>query len=233
MLEHLLEQYGYWFVYFGTLVEADATVVTATFLAHRGYLRIPFVLAVAGLSTITVSHVWFWLARKRGRAMLERMTGRHKRYARVRGWVETNGYVLVFFSRFLWGLRLAIPAACGATGMKASRFAMIDAAGAVLWAGIIGTVGYAIAQAISRVWDNIRKHEDVIALGLLAVVSLIAMWRGWGAKGELKTLRKPGNLGIEAVSHVARGAGRRGRILGLHLTAYPSPSDAASPGEAG
>ena len=92
--------------------------------------------------------------------------------------------------------------------MKAGRFAIIDAAGAVLWAGIIGTAGYALAQAISRAWGNIRKHEDVIALGLLAVVSLIAMWRGRGAKGELKTLRSPGKLGIEAVSHVARGAGR-------------------------
>jgi membrane protein DedA with SNARE-associated domain len=232
MLEHLLQQYGYWFVYFGTLVEADATVITATFLARRGYLQIPLVLTVAGASTITVSQIWFWLARKRGQTLLERMSARHKRYARVRRWVETNGYVLVFFSRFLWGLRLAIPAACGATGMKAGRFAIIDAAGAVLWAGIVGTVGYAIAHAISRAWGNIRKHEDAIALGLLAVVSLIAMWRGRGAKGELKTLRTPGKLGIEAVSHVARGAGRPGRILRLHLTTYPPPSEASPPPEA-
>src|SRR4051812_84591 len=141
MLEHLVQQHGYIFVYLGTLLEADATVIAATFLAHRGYLKIPMVLLIAGLATITVSHVWYWLARKRGQKMLAKMTARHKRYARLKDWVCNNGYLLVFFCRFMWGLRLAIPAACGATGMRASIFAVVDFAGAVFWVGVIGTAG--------------------------------------------------------------------------------------------
>jgi len=223
MLEHLLQQHGYIFVYIGTILEADATVIAATFLAHRGYMRMAGVLIIAALASVTVSHIWFWLARRRGQSMLERMTSRHKRYGRLRDWVCRNGYVLVFCCRFMWGLRLAIPAACGATGMHAGRFALVDAAGAAVWIMIVGTAGYAIAHAIASMWANIRRYEDVIALTLLGIVSLVMMWRGRDAEREIKVLRKPEKIGVEAVSHIVRGrAGHR--IIGLRLNELPPVS---------
>lgn len=189
MLERLLQQYGYWMVYFGTLFEPDATLVAALFFAHRGYLQTPVVFGIAWLATVTMSEAWFWVARRQGQAMLDRMTERHPRYARVRRWVEANGYVLVFFSRFIWGLRMAIAAASGATGMKASRFVAIDCAGATLWVAVIGTVGYAIAHALGQLWRGVRKHDDAIALTVVGVIGLVALWHGWARRRADKAVR--------------------------------------------
>lgn len=203
MIESLLRQYGYLFVYVGTLFEPDATLVAATFLAHRGYFQPPFVLLVACLATISMSQFWFWLARKRGQAMLDRMSASNPRLARVRGWVERNGLILVFFSRFLWGLRLAIASANGAIGVSPVRFALVDTAGAILWTAIIGTIGYSIAQALGRFYKNIREHEIIYALLLLLAISLFALWRQQEARQEIGALKHPETLGVDAVSHVA------------------------------
>jgi membrane protein DedA with SNARE-associated domain len=205
MLEHLLRQYGYLVVYFGTLFEPDATLISATFLAHRGYLHIGLVWFVATVSTVSMSQFWFWLGRNKGRDLIDKMSEKNRRYARIRRWISRRGDVLVFFARFLWGLRLAITSACGASGFSPLRFAAIDMAGAILWTALIGTVGFAIAQAIGRAFRHLRRYEDVIALGLLGAVALVAMWRRSEATEEIKTLAiHPEEIGVEALAHVER-----------------------------
>lgn len=177
MLEALLRQYGYLVVYLGTLIEPDATLVAASVLAHRGYFRIEFVWIIAALATITMSEFWFWLARSRGREMVDRLSQSSPRYAKVRGWVERNGDVLVFFSRFLWGFRLAIASACGASGVRPLRFVAVDTAGAIFWTAIVGTVGYAIANAVGQAIQQLWKYADAIALAIVGTVAVIAFVR--------------------------------------------------------
>ncbi|MDZ4798360.1 MAG: DedA family protein [Bryobacteraceae bacterium] len=208
MIEQLLRQYGYLFVYVGTLFEPDATLVASIFLAHRGYFQIGFVWFFATLATISMSQFWFWLARQRGRAMLDRMTASSPRYARVRGWVERNGNVLVFFSRFLWGLRLAIAASCGATGVSPVRFLIVDTAGALFWTAVVGTVGFAIAQAMGRAIHYLRPYEDAIALGIVGVLALFAFSRRLEGRREVRDVLRPGQLGLDAIDHVGRKVAR-------------------------
>jgi membrane protein DedA with SNARE-associated domain len=204
VIENLLREYGYFFVYFGTLFEPDATLVASTFLAHRGYFQIGFVWFIATLSTISMSQFWFWLARRKGRELLDRMTASSPRYAKVRGWVERNGDVLVFASRFLWGLRLAIASSCGATGVRPIRFFVVDTAGAVVWTGVVGTVGFAIAQAMGRAIHYLRPYEDAIALGIVGALALFAFWRRREAHVEVRDVLHPDQLGLHAVDHVGR-----------------------------
>ena len=40
MWEELIRQYGYWMVFGGTVLQGDATIIAAGFLAHRGYLNL-------------------------------------------------------------------------------------------------------------------------------------------------------------------------------------------------
>lgn len=217
MLERLLEQYGYWIVCLGSLLEADATLIASTFLAHRGYLDFTLVVVICAAGTVCVSQAWFWLARKQGRDTLDRMIEKHRRYERLRRWVTSNGFTFVFFCRFLWGLRLAIPAACGATGMNPRLFFLADVAGAALWAAVIGTAGYAISRFLVRLWHDIRPYEDVIVLSLVGVVSLVVFWRGRDARREIAALSKAETLGFAAVSHIGRQARHGHSILGLHI----------------
>jgi membrane protein DedA with SNARE-associated domain len=208
VIEQLLRDFGYLFVYAGTLFEPDATLVAASFLAHKGYFHIGLVWLVATLSTISMSQFWFWLARRKGRDLLDKMTESSPRYAKVRGWVERNGDVLIFFSRFLWGLRLAIAASCGATGVRPIRFFAVDTAGAVVWTAIIGTVGFAIAKAIGRFLHYLRPYEDGIAVAVVGAIALVALWRQREAKQEIRDVLHPGQLGLDAVDHVARRVAR-------------------------
>jgi membrane protein DedA with SNARE-associated domain len=177
MLLDLLLRYGYGMVFVAAAVEGDATLLTATFLAHRGYLQLDWVIAVAATATVAVNQVYFWLARTYGQDRSATLC-EHPAYGRVFGWVTRYGWQLVIASRFIYGFRIAIPMVCGAIGLQPVRFLVGDIIGSALWATTVGLAGYAIGQALEYVIDDVRRHEWWIAIGLLVVGLAILAWRG-------------------------------------------------------
>ena len=132
-METLLLRYGYALVFLGVAVEGEAVLLTAAVLASRGFFRLPVVVAVALAANSLADQVYFQLARLRGRSWLERRFGQHPRYHKLLSLVSRRGGLLLLVSRFAYGLRIAIPAACGALGMGVVAFTLLDLlAGAAL-----------------------------------------------------------------------------------------------------
>lgn len=177
MLAAVLLRYGYALVFVAAAVEGDATLVTATFLAHRGYLQLDIVIVVAALATITINQVYFWLARTYGHARLAAHRENHT-IQWVLDRIARHGTLLVLFSRFVYGFRIAIPAACGATGMSPVTFTIGDVIGSIVWSVVVGLAGFAIGQLLDRLLDDLRRYEWPIAAVLFCGVVLALAWRG-------------------------------------------------------
>jgi membrane protein DedA with SNARE-associated domain len=182
MLQAAILRYGYVMLFFGAAIEGDASLLTAAFLAHRRYFSTPAVILTAGMATFLVNQVYFWAARSRGRDTLKRIAA-----ARRSAWLvdalNKHRNLLVFVSRFLYGFRIAIPAACGASDMPARTFTLIDLVGAALWSVLVGLGGYQIGRMTQPILGDLRRHEWLIAGALLiAALALVAVlgrdWRG-------------------------------------------------------
>lgn len=177
-IETELLHYGYLFIFAGAIVEGDATLLTAAFLAHRGYFRLSLVLAVAALSTLLANQVYYALARRSGMKWLtERQNGRLERILR---WSQSHGILLLVASRFMTGFRTIIPVVCGATGMPPLRFTLWNSVGAVIWAGAFGSAGYLGGHALSLMISHIRRHEITIATFIAVGVGGFILWRTHG-----------------------------------------------------
>ena len=84
----------------------------------------------------------------------------------------------MFFSRFVYGFRIAIPAACGATGMSPLRFTIGDVAGSIVWSVTVGLAGFAIGQLLEQWVEDLRRYEWWIALALFCGVLAALAWHG-------------------------------------------------------
>jgi membrane protein DedA with SNARE-associated domain len=171
----LFVRYGYAMVVVGTLVEADPTLLAATFLAHRGYFNLRTIVLLAVLSTIVANQAFFWTGRRSRHRLLSGK--RRQLVGRVTNWIERLGMPVVIVSRFLYGCRIAIPVACGTSGMPAWRFAAADATGAVLWAGVVGLAGQAIGHLLEVLIEDLRRHEVTVAFVILAAGTFALWWR--------------------------------------------------------
>ncbi len=174
-MESLLFKYGYALLFLGVALEGEAALLAAAVLSSRGFFPLPVVIAVAVAANSLADQAYFHLARLRGRAWLDRRFGEHPRYQRLVALMARRGGLLLVASRFAYGLRIAIPAACGALGMGALTFTLLDLVAGLAWALPVAALGYTAGGALDPVLDGLRRYEQ--GLALLAVAA-VAAWLG-------------------------------------------------------
>lgn len=190
-METELLRYGYLFILLGTVVEGDATLLTAAFLAHRGYFRLSLVMAAAGLSTFAASQAYYLTARSAGISWLEHVRRRGPRFEKIVHWATEHGGPMMLASRFLVGFRTLVPIVCGATGMQPARFALWNFAGAAAWTAIFASAGYFGGHILETLIADVRKHEKAIAAVIAVTVAGFILWRTHGRElADAWTIRR-------------------------------------------
>jgi membrane protein DedA with SNARE-associated domain len=173
MLGTLIETHGYWVLVLGCLLEGETVLVLAGFAAHRGYLDPWAVWGLASLAGFAGDECYFWLGRRHGGWMLARWPSVAKQAHRVRGALERYPATLILGVRFAYGLRVAGPVLIGTTALPAWRFALLNAIGAMLWAGLLAGLGWVFGSAAEVALGHIRHIEGWLLLGLLAAGLLL------------------------------------------------------------
>ena len=111
----------------------------------------------------------FWFYLLRGRI---HWIDRYPRLARhrdtVSARVHTHETPMVLMSRFLPGLRVAIPVACAYAGTRPLKFTLLNLASAVVWAGAIMVVVAVGSQALA--WLGLSKWWGPFVPAILVIV---------------------------------------------------------------
>lgn len=175
MIETELLRYGYLFILVGSLLQPDATLLTAAFLSHRGYFRLSLVLLITVVGTVIASQIYFAIARRSGMKWLEKKAS--PKIEKIVAWSRSHGALLLLSSHFMSGFRTVIPVICGATGMPPMRFAFWNAIGVIVWTAVFGFTGYLGGHAFTLLLDDIRLHEKTIAACLAVLVAGAIIWR--------------------------------------------------------
>lgn len=171
----LIETHGYWLLALGCLLEGETVLLLAGFAAHRGYLDPLAVLAVASAAGFMGDQFYFWLGRRHGAAVLARWPALQQRADRVHRLIDRHHGAMIVAMRFAYGLRIAGPVLIGTSTLPAWRFAAFNALGAVLWASLVGAVGWVFGQAVEAVFSEVRYVEGWLLLGL-AGAGAAAWW---------------------------------------------------------
>lgn len=173
-LADLLREYGYYAVFLGTFLEGETVLVMAGFAAHGGYLQLPWVIAVAVAGGTLGDQLYFYLGRRYGHRMLVRMPRLRRRVARVKVLLRRYHLPLILSIRFMYGLRTVGPFAFGVSRLGRVRFFVLNLAGALLWAPLVGGAGYLFGSVLELFLADLRRYE-VALLALMAGVGAV-LW---------------------------------------------------------
>src|SRR5205814_2184505 len=97
--------------------------------------------------------------------------GARAKYAKWIDQTSRRGIWLLLASRWTFGLRIVIPAACGAVGMRPSVFTAVDFVAVMIWACALGLAGYYSGAAVEK---HLKDIQHVGGWVLLAVVLSVA-----------------------------------------------------------
>ena len=168
-LEAIITQFGYPALVLGLLFEGETVLVLGAFMAHRGYLDLPLVIAIGFLTTFASDQFFFWLGRTKGKQFLESRPAWKPNVERARHLLHRNTTLLFLGFRFMYGLRTIMPFVFGLSKFDPRQFAILNLIGAFLWALIFGIAGFAFGQVLEIILVDVDKYELWIALGIIFI----------------------------------------------------------------
>lgn len=171
-MEDLLARFGYPALFLGTLVEGETFMLLAGYLAHQGYLRLLTVVVVAASGAFAGDMAYFLLGRHYGRRLLDRSAHARRLVPWLESWMHRYQILWIFGMRYLYGIRWLGAALAGSTRMSLLRFAALSLPACLLWAAVVGGVGYGTAEALETLLGDLRRYEWLIA-ALVAVAGVL------------------------------------------------------------
>ena len=178
-MEEFLRQYGPIGIFLGAGFEGQTALIVGGILARQQILQLWLVLVCATAGSGLVDHLLFVAGRRfRTHRWVVRAT-QQVAFARALTFIEKypTSYILAF--RFIFGLRVASPIAIGVSQVPTWRFAVLNIAGAVIWATAFTLAGFVFGEAIHNLlgkghhagrWTLITAGALVMAVGIIWTV---------------------------------------------------------------
>ena len=178
----LLARYGYLAVLAGTMLEGETVVLVAGFLAHQGYLSVPWIIVFAVAGSSISDQGLFFLSRFKGAKFVTRFPKSGSKVKAMAARVSRRPVALTAFAllfRFFYGLRNIAPLFLGMSPIPTLHFVLLNALGAVIWAVCFSLGGYFFAAALSAALGTLARYEVIIVIGLLICGGAFALYRRW------------------------------------------------------
>lgn len=180
--------YGYWAVFlvllacgFGLPIPEDITLVSGGVISGLGYTNVHWMLVVSMIGVLLGDSIMYWLGRIYGEKILKfpliRSIVTPERLVAVQQRFEKNGNMLLFFARFLPGLRAPIYMVSGITQrVSYTKFIAIDFFAAIISVPIWVYLGDFGAKNLEWLHAQIQKGQMAIWI-VLVVVGLFVFWK--------------------------------------------------------
>ncbi|MGZ0150577.1 DedA family protein [Kribbella sp. WER1] len=157
----------------GVPLPGETTLIAAALLASQHHLKIEYVILAAALGAIVGDSIGYFIGRKAGRGLFERLGRRfhhfsEERIVKAEKYFHKYGVWTVFFGRFVALLRIFAGPMAGMLRMHYPRFLAANAAGGIAWATTIGVVAY-------KIGDNADKIFGRVSVGALIAIAVVAV----------------------------------------------------------
>jgi len=184
-LTGLIDTWGYAavavVVVFGNMglpMPEETVLLVAGYLVWVGRLRWAPLLAVGIISAVIGDNLGYWVGRRYGRVVLDRLERRlgPGRLARAERFVARYGAFAVFVARFIAGLRVLAGPLAGAMELPFGRFFLANLCGALLFVPYAVGIGYAIAYGLGPHVERLHRLFGGIGHVVLIIVGLLIAW---------------------------------------------------------
>lgn len=165
-MEELIRDWGYIALFAYSFGGGFVGLVFAGILSYTGDLNIYISILVAGVSNFLGDQFLFFLARKNKSYAKDMMKKYGRKIALAHLMMRKYGSFVIFFQKYVYGIKTLIPLAMGLTKYSGIKFSIFNIFATALWAVVVGYASYAAGEIILSSVDEFKY----IGLGIVAVI---------------------------------------------------------------
>lgn len=176
-LTALIASYGYYALFAGTFLEGETVLIAAGFAARLGILDLPWVIAIAFVASTLGDQLAFLLGRWHGERLMQRFPVLRRKAPIIQALLDRYHVPLILGVRFFYGMRIAGPFVIGMSRVPFPLFALLNMAGALIWAVVVASAGYYFGMVLEVWLGNLKQVEEAALAIILAAGAGIWLWR--------------------------------------------------------
>lgn len=172
-MEELIREYGYWIVFFGSLIEGESVILAASAAAYHGYLSLSKVILVAFVGTLCADQFFFQIGRRYGKAIFKKFPKLEAPAGKAFGLLHKYDTLFILSFRFIYGIRNVSPIVVGMSGISTLRFTVLNIIAAAIWSLLSCMLGYYGGEFFEILLPIILEHKLSAILIMCSLVFLI------------------------------------------------------------
>ncbi len=196
-LRSLIADYGYWAVILALLGESagiplpgEITLLLASFLAYSEHrLHLGWIIVIATCASTLGGILGYAVGLYGGRPLLDRYRSVFRiQPATLQRGEEAfarHGAATVFFSRFIFGLRMIAGPLAGVLRMHWQAFVLFNFLGAALWVTLMSSVGYFFGQH----WHSLLRAMQRFNIAVLIIAAGVILLLWWKNRRQSRPAR--------------------------------------------
>jgi membrane-associated protein len=159
----------------GFFLPGDTLLLTAGLFAGQHKLPLPELLTAVILAAVIGYEVGYAFGHRLGPRLFRRRSGillRKEYINKTQTYFSKYGPVTIIAARFIAHVRTFVSVIAGAGNMNRRKYFVCNVAGAILWAGGITLLGFALGAKV----PNIDKYFFPVIIGSLVIIYIVAVW---------------------------------------------------------
>src|ERR1051325_10510415 len=172
----LLQRYGLWAVFFGTMIEGDLTLLFSGVLSRAGLFSFEeaFLVGTAG-GFVGDSLSYMIGARFRGRARTWHFFVRAR--PRIERLMRRFGVLSVFIVKYVYGLRTTSAIFYGLAHFGFLKFGFLTLASCAVWVGMLAGLGFTFATGIEKLVGDLKRIQIILLVVVIIVMTVYIISR--------------------------------------------------------
>jgi len=172
----LLQHYGYFAIFVGTLFEGETVLILGAYAVHQHIFHFWLVITVAMAGGFIGDQFYYQIGARYGQKIIHSKPQLEKKFAQASNFIDNYPVLTILLMRFAWGLRTILPISIGIKAYPVWKYMGVNLLACFIWAFVIVSVGLQISHWLHVFWLKILPyHHDIYIV--LAVVTCIVLAR--------------------------------------------------------
>jgi membrane protein DedA with SNARE-associated domain len=168
-----LSTYGYIILFAYSLGGGMVAIIAAGILSYAGKMDLHTSIAVAFVANALGDSLLFYMSRYNKAQMMPYVRKHRRKLALSHILMKKHGDKIIFFQKFVYGIKTLIPIGIGMTKYSVVKFNILNVISALVWAIILGYSSYSAGETLSNASGYLSSHPWIAPLILGSLLGAI------------------------------------------------------------
>ncbi len=171
-----LTTYGYIALFIYSLGGGFVGLMAAGVLSFMGKLDLSTSIAIAFVANFLGDTLLFYMSRYHKSDVLKYLKKHRRKLALSHLLMRRHGNWIIFFQKFVYGIKTLIPLAIGITKYSFAKFSIFNLAASALWAVVVGGGSYLAGQSIVNAFAVVSDKPYIAPIVLISIAGAIWLY---------------------------------------------------------